>query len=230
MKKILKSGVRVKRATCTKGEPFVASQSISLFIPPAMTVLLDRIRAALSSFQPQKAHPPDYKRAAVLIPLFLKNGELHILLTRRTTSVEHHKGQISFPGGAIDREDADAISAALREAEEEIGLPRESVEVLGVLDLYATPSRYSITPVVGFLHSLPTLAPSSHEVAEIFDVPLSFFLDKLNERIIPVKREGQWRDVYFYNYGDYEIWGVTAAIIRSFLQTITGAHREEAGR
>jgi 8-oxo-dGTP pyrophosphatase MutT (NUDIX family) len=205
---------------CKNSNPFVASQSISLFIHLVMTISLDQIRSVLSSYQPQRAQPANYKLAAVLILLFLKNEELHVLLTRRTKSVEHHKGQISFPGGAIDDGDADAVSAALREAEEEIGLPRVSVEVLGVLDHYATPSRYTIAPVVGFRRSLPTLAPSSHEVAEIFDVPLSFFLDKKNERIIPVKREGQWREVYFYNYGEHEIWGVTAAIIRSFLQTV----------
>ncbi len=203
-----------------KGEAFVAGVSISLFIHPVMTISLEQIRSALFSYQPHEADLSGYKRAAVLLPLFLKNGELHVLLTKRTESVEHHKGQISFPGGAVDDEDADVVSAALREAEEEIGLPCRSVEILGVLDHYATPSRYSIAPVVGFLRLLPTLAPSSHEVAEIFDVPLSFFLDKHNERIVPVKREGQWRDVYFYNYGEYEIWGVTAAIVRSFLQAV----------
>lgn len=195
-----------------------------------MTISLDQIRSALSSSPPHQTHPAEYKLAAVLIPLFFKNNELHLLLTKRTESVEHHKGQISFPGGAIDRDDADAVSAALREAEEEVGLPRSSVEILGILDHYATPSRYSITPVVGFLPSLPTLAPSSHEVAEIFDVPLSFFADEKNERIIPVKREGKWREVYFYNHGEYEIWGVTAAIIRSFVRSITSGPRTEERR
>lgn len=207
-------------ARCGSVEFFVYSSRVN--------ISLNHIRSVLSFAQPQRTQPPEYKRAAVLIALFLKHEELHVLLTRRTESVEHHKGQISFPGGAVDDDDADAVAAALREAEEEIGLPRNAVEVLGVLDHYRTPSRYSITPVVGFLRSLPSFAPSAHEVAEIFDIPLAFFADKKNERIIPVKREGRWREVYFYNYGDYEIWGVTAAIIRSFLHTVCGARAESA--
>jgi 8-oxo-dGTP pyrophosphatase MutT (NUDIX family) len=160
------------------------------------------------------------KRAAVLLPLFHKNEVLHLLFTRRTETVEHHKGQISFPGGAVDEQDTDRAMTALRESEEEIGLHRSEVEVLGVLDDYSTPSGYAITPVVGYLPSIPILMPSSHEVAEIFDVPLEFFLDRKNERAIPVKRNGKWREVYFYNYGQYEIWGVTAAILRSFLSAL----------
>ena len=188
-----------------------------------MTATLEQIRTFLSNYRGRVAGGVALKRAAVLIPLFTKNGRLHLLLTKRTERVEHHKGQISFPGGAVDEEDADTRATALRESEEEIGLSRASVEVLGVFDEYETPSGYQITPVVGYLASVPALTPSSHEVAEIFDVPLDFFLDRNNERTIPVKRNGKWRDVYFYNYGKYEIWGVTAAILRSFLAALTGS-------
>ncbi len=156
----------------------------------------------------------------MLLPLFHKKDTLHLLFTMRTETVEHHKGQISFPGGAVDEGDTDSATTALRESEEEISLHRSEVEVLGVLDDYNTPSGYAITPVVGYLRAIPTLTPSSHEVAEIFDVPLDFFLDRANERMIPVKRNGKWREVYFYNYGRYEIWGVTAAILRSFLSAL----------
>lgn len=186
----------------------------------AMTITREQIRAILAHYPRRPSEDASLRRAAVLIPLFLKNGALHLLLTRRTESVEHHKGQISFPGGAADEQDANSIATALREAEEELGLPRSAVEVLGVLDDYATPSRYSITPVVGFLAAVPTFTPSSHEVAEVFDVPLSFFSDARNERTIPLKRGGRWREVYFYNYGQYEVWGVTAGIIRSFLHAL----------
>ena len=190
------------------------------FVDKALIVTLEHIRQFLTQHTPRELYAPGFTRAAVLIPLFLKNGALHVLFTRRTESVEHHKGQISFPGGAADPGDAAAIATALRETEEEIGLARASVEVLGVLDDYATPSGYSITPVAGFVQTIPHFTPSSHEVAEVFDVPLDFFLDKNNERIVNVIRMKKMREVYFYNYGEYEIWGVTAAILRAFLETM----------
>jgi 8-oxo-dGTP pyrophosphatase MutT (NUDIX family) len=196
----------------------------------AMTITLEQIRSLLAGYRPRPSDDASLRRAAVLIPLFFKNDALHLLLTRRTKSVEHHKGQIAFPGGAADEHDADSIATALRETEEELGLPRSAVEVLGVLDDYTTPSRYSITPVVGFLSAVPVFTPSSHEVAEVFDVPLEFFSDAQNEHIIPVKRGGHWREVYFYNYGEYEVWGVTAGIIRSFLQALRRTPETNAGR
>ena len=188
-----------------------------------MTVSLEQIRAFLSSYRPRTSSTQGLKRAAVLVPIFLKNNALHLLFTKRTKSVEHHKGQISFPGGAVDKHDTDAAMTALRETEEEIGLDRSAVEILGAFDDYNTPSGYGITPVVGFLASVPPLTPSSHEVAEIFDVPLDFFLDPANEQVIHVRRNKQWREVYFYNAGEYEIWGVTAAILRSFLRELVGS-------
>jgi 8-oxo-dGTP pyrophosphatase MutT (NUDIX family) len=161
------------------------------------------------------------KPAAVLVPFFLKNATLHVLLTKRTDSVEHHKGQISFPGGAVDREDRDTVDAALREAEEEIGLQRSQVDILGAFDDFWTPSGYSITPVVAMLRSVDGLRPNDHEVAAIFDAPVEFFLDKKNERVKKVERDGTVHDVYYYNYGEYEIWGATAAMLRSFLTALT---------
>ena len=196
------------------------------FVDKALIVTLEHIRQFLTQHTPRELYAPGLTRAAVLIPLFLKNGALHVLFTRRTESVEHHKGQISFPGGAADPGDADAIATALRETEEEIGLARANFEVLGVLDDYATPSGYSITPVVGFVQTIPNFTPSSHEVAEVFDVPLDFFLDKNNERIVNVIRMKKMREVYFFNYGEYEIWGVTAAILRAFL----GAMKASLGK
>ncbi|HEY4613041.1 MAG TPA: CoA pyrophosphatase [Bacteroidota bacterium] len=188
-----------------------------------MLITLGQIRQFLSDYQPRESRDTGLKRAAVLIPVFQKNGALHLLFTRRTESVEHHKGQISFPGGAVDEHDAGAVATALRETEEEIGLAKASVEILGVFDDYATPSGYSVTPVVGYITTLPRFAPSSHEVAELFDAPLDFFLDKNNERIVNVIRQKKMRDVYFYNYGQYEIWGVTAAILRAFLGALKSA-------
>ncbi len=185
-----------------------------------MTINLEQIRKFLSTYNPQETRASHLKRAAVLIPFFLKDGALHVLLTRRTESVEHHKGQISFPGGAVDADDRDTIATALRETEEEIGLEKSRVEILGVFDDVTVPTGYRITPVVGYVSSLPNLTPRAEEVAEIFEVPVSFFLDEKNLRIVQMERNGKIRDVYFYNYGRHEIWGATARIIHSFLSVL----------
>jgi len=151
------------------------------------------------------------------MPLFEKQGALHVLLTERTHSVEHHKGQISFPGGARDSADASIIETALRETEEEIGLPREGVEVLGTWNDVWTPTGFVITPVVGFLSSVPLLKLNSHEVAHILEVPVALFLNPTKERIEQKVRDGKRFDIYHYDFGGTEIWGATAWITRSIL-------------
>jgi 8-oxo-dGTP pyrophosphatase MutT (NUDIX family) len=181
------------------------------------------IRAFFSSFNREEIHDSLLTRAGVLIPLFENEGEIHVLFTKRTEDVEHHKGQISFPGGAIDRADKTIIDTALRESEEEIGLQRTNVEVLGSLNDYWTPSGFCITPVVGYIYVVPSLNPNPMEVTEVFNAPLSFFLDKTNERVEQRRRGDKVIDVYFYHYGNYEIWGATAAMLRFFLQTLVNS-------
>ena len=188
----------------------------------AMNVSVDRIREFLARHDRKELNNPALRHAAVLILLFPKQGNLHILLTKRTDHVEHHKGQISFPGGARDPRDADLVATALRETEEEIGLPPSWVQVLGLFDDFETPSGFAITPVVGFSASLPPLSPSLDEVAEIIEVPLELFLDRNNERVVKMERKGKIHEVFFYNYQGYEIWGATAAMIRGFLTSFTG--------
>ena len=143
-----------------------------------------------------------------------------MLLTKRTEDVEHHKGQISFPGGSHDENDSDLIETALRESEEEIGLPRDVVRVIGMFDEYETPSGFAITPIVATAVALPPLTPHAVEVAEILEVPVSLFMDRRNERIEQRNPFGVPLDVYFYRYDDHEIWGATAAILRSFLLSL----------
>jgi len=162
-----------------------------------------------------------YHRAAVLVPLFLENGSIHLLLTKRTDLVETHKGQVSFPGGMVDATDTDVVHTALREAEEEIGLPRSSVEPLGLLDDLATPTGFVITPVVGFIHTPPPLVANTDEVAEIFHVPLDFFVDQNAGRTERREFKGKSYDVWFYTYGHHLIWGATAMIIRSLLKRLS---------
>jgi 8-oxo-dGTP pyrophosphatase MutT (NUDIX family) len=203
----------------------VATEAFSSFIFNRM-VALDDIKKFLRAYQRKTLDDPTLIRSAVLMPLVEKKEGLSFLLTKRTMLVEHHKGQIAFPGGARDHTDYDLIATALREAEEEIALPPSSVEVFGCIDDFRTPSGFSITPVVGYIAALPALVPSVREVEAIFTVPVSIFLDPKSERIEHREHNGTVHTVYFYRHESYEVWGATAAIIRSFLHAV-GAHSLE---
>jgi 8-oxo-dGTP pyrophosphatase MutT (NUDIX family) len=185
-----------------------------------MLISPDHIRQFLDSFQRKECSSRDLCPAGVLVLLFERNSELHVVLTQRTENVGHHKGQISFPGGVKNEQDTTIIETALRETEEEIGLSRNAVDVLGILNDFQTPSGFCITPVVAFLFSVPSFSINTSEVSQIFDVPLSFFIDARNERVERHKRSGEMMNVYFYRYGQYEIWGATAAMLRSFLHDL----------
>lgn len=185
-----------------------------------MTITIEHIEGLFRRHERTELGTPGLRKAAVLILLYPKESELHVLLTRRTEDVEHHKGQISFPGGSMDDEDADLIATALRESEEEVGLPKDALRILGMFDEYETPSGFAITPVVAYADVLPPLNHNTMEVAEILEVPLSVFLDARNERVEKRKRLGHLIDVYFYRFGVHEIWGATAAILRAFLHSV----------
>lgn len=160
---------------------------------------------------------PGFSRASVLIPIFPRNKELHVLLTVRTHAVESHKGQISFPGGMQDGSDRDSVHTALREAEEELGLHSRNIRILGLLDDFPVISKFLVTPVVGYLARQPLTRPNPLEVEEVFDVPLSFFLDQTNGHSREMVRDGRSYTVWFYEYGRYTVWGATAAIMRDFI-------------
>ena len=181
---------------------------------------LNDIRSFFSSFCRKEIHDRTLIRAGVLVPLFTQEDELHVILTQRTETVEHHKGQVSFPGGVMDSADETIVDTALREAEEEIGLMRNTVEVLGIFNDFRTPSGFCITPVVGFLTLVPSFVLNKTEVSEIFDVPLSFFLDFRNERIEQRAFSGKIINVYLYRYGNHEIWGTTAEMLLAFLYAL----------
>ncbi|MBI3586521.1 MAG: CoA pyrophosphatase [Ignavibacteriales bacterium] len=178
------------------------------------------IQKFFSTYHRKEISDSALKRAGILLLLFEEQGILHFLLTKRTEDVEHHKGQISFPGGSVDAGDDDIIATALRETEEEIGLKKDLVQVFGLFDDQWVPSGFVITPVVAFLPAMPSLNPNKEEVAEILKIPVSFFLDKKNERVEQRYRNGVLLDVYFYKYDSHEVWGATAAIIRAFLRAL----------
>jgi 8-oxo-dGTP pyrophosphatase MutT (NUDIX family) len=152
-------------------------------------------------------------RAAVLVPLVDRQGGLTVLLTKRTDHLHDHAGQISFPGGRIDAGDADAVAAALREAEEEVGLPRERVEVLGRLDTYITRTGFEVTPVIGVVDPPAAFAPDPFEVAEVFEVPLSFIAQPGSAQRHSRQFQGQTRHFYVFPWQGYFIWGATAGML-----------------
>lgn len=160
---------------------------------------------------------PDFVRSAVLFLIFPSESGLATMLTKRTDSVDTHKGQISFPGGTMDESDEDAIHTALREAHEEIGVDPASLEILGLLDDLAVPSQYVITPVVASSHTRPTVKLNPVEVAEVFDAPLSFFMDEKNCWTEERTFRGATHKLWFYDYNNHTIWGATAAIIRNLI-------------
>ncbi len=185
--------------------------------------LPSRLRLALTARTPQVVNEWEARPAAVLVPLFQHEGAWRLLFTRRTQTVDSHPGQVSFPGGAIERSDGTPAAAALREAEEEIGLPPETVKVLGQLNPLITVTQFIVTPVVAEIPWPFAITNSPSEVASTFHVPLSFLQDPNNletqqrEPLIP----GRPVDVYYFRpYQDQVIWGVTARITVDLLKLI----------
>ncbi len=155
---------------------------------------------------------PETVDAAVLIAV-TDRAEPGVILTQRAETLRRHAGQIALPGGRIDPEDKDAVAAALREAEEEIALPREAVHVVGTTDRFRTGSGYCIVPVVGVVPPDLPLVPHEAEVAAVFEVPLGFLLDAANHREINAEWQGGTRRIYEIPWPGRRVWGVTAGII-----------------
>jgi 8-oxo-dGTP pyrophosphatase MutT (NUDIX family) len=160
------------------------------------------------------------KQAAVLVPLVEGQSGLTVLLTRRTAHLRDHAGQIAFPGGRLEPCDTDALACALRESEEEVGLPRDRVEPLGELDLYVTRTGFEVTPVVGLVRGPLQLVPDPFEVAEAFEVPLDFFLTPENREVHSREYQGKTRHFYVYPYRDYYIWGATAGMLNNLAEVM----------
>jgi 8-oxo-dGTP pyrophosphatase MutT (NUDIX family) len=176
----------------------------------------EKMQLMLRDLVPRPLSSGYSREAAVLMPVFHKDGEPHFLLTRRTHTVETHKGQISFPGGMRDPGE-ELEATALRETLEEVGIEPAKVEVLGRFHEYLAVTNVRVVPFVGHLAAPPLARPQPREVAEILEVPFAFFRDRTRLRVEPMERRGRVIDVYFYDYGPHEIWGLTARIIRDFL-------------
>jgi 8-oxo-dGTP pyrophosphatase MutT (NUDIX family) len=166
--------------------------------------------------------------AAVLIPV-VDRQKPTVLLTQRTPDLPSHPGQIAFPGGKIDREDDGPLSAALREAEEEIGLDRNLIEPIGYLDVYLTFSGFRILPLLARVEPDYALTLNAHEVADAFEVPLDFLMEPLNHQFLKRDWKGIERAYYAMPFGERYIWGVTAGILRNLWEKMYGDAGGDAG-
>lgn len=156
--------------------------------------------------------------AAVLLPLVRRADGDALLFTVRNEGLRTHAGQVSFPGGRIEAADADAVAAALRETEEEIGIRRDLMQPRGFLDCFETISGFGVTPVVAEIAPDYVLAPDPREVADVFEVPLPFLLDAANLRRSEIDWRGRRREIYEYAYAGQRIWGATAAMLVNLLR------------
>lgn len=159
--------------------------------------------------------PVELRAAAVLVPLVDRAGVLSVLLTQRTEDMPSHAGQIAFPGGRKQAEDPNLVVTALRETEEEVGIDRSFVDVVGPIDTYVTRTGYAVTPIIGFVRPAFTLRPDPREVADIFEVPLDFFLDPANHHVHSRTWQGRERRYYAMPYGERYVWGATAGMIKN---------------
>jgi 8-oxo-dGTP pyrophosphatase MutT (NUDIX family) len=169
--------------------------------------------------------PPEGDRAAaaVLVPIINRDGVLSVLLTRRTDDLAQHAGQVSFPGGRSEIGDADAIATALRETREEVGIDSTLLVPFGYLDAMETVSGFCVTPVVAWLDPAYHARPDPREVAEIFEVPLEFFLVPENLRRLRVEYRGRSREVLEFAYSGPRIWGATAAMLVNLVRRLEAA-------
>ena len=171
---------------------------------------------------PGMPKPGKLKPAAVLVPIVDRPDGMTILLTQRTDHLHDHAGQISFPGGRAEPSDRDLHATALRETEEEVGLPRDRIDLIGQLDLYVTRTGFEVTPVVGIVNPPFPVKPDPFEVADVFEVPLSFIVDPGNHVQDSRMHNGVARQFYVLPYEDRYIWGATAGMLVNLSEVLRG--------
>lgn len=195
-------------------------------VPAFDAIPRDYKLAAKGDFQLNPGFTPFRKGplnpAAVLVPVVAYEDGERVILTKRTANLSNHAGQISFPGGRVDAEDPDVIATALRETEEEIGLDRSHISVLGALDAYVTGTGFAVVPVVGLVQPGFSLTLAQHEVAEVFEVPFGFLMDPRNHQRHKGVFNGVERQWWAMPYNDYYIWGATAGMLRNLHDLLQG--------
>jgi 8-oxo-dGTP pyrophosphatase MutT (NUDIX family) len=179
--------------------------------------LVARTRARLAGRARRVVEPGPLIRAAVLVPI-VDRGEAHLVFGKRTETVGRHKGQIAFPGGAVDPADASLLDTALRESEEEIGLPRSAVEALGALDDTETfATQFVITPFIALVREPVAWQPDGREIEKVIEVPFAALAAEGSFRVEHWERDGVHRPVYFFDYHGETIWGATARILMHYV-------------
>lgn len=163
--------------------------------------------------------------AAVLIPIFFKQDQAHLLFTKRTDLVEHHKGQISFPGGSQDETDSSPKVTALRETEEEVGIKKNHIQIVGQTDIFLTNTHFLITPFVGFYKYPYKYEINESEIDRLIEAPLAHFIHKDVFEIKPYEKNGFKWQVHYYRYNDEIVWGVTGFLLSNFLSIAFGLSR-----
>jgi 8-oxo-dGTP pyrophosphatase MutT (NUDIX family) len=197
-----------------------------------MVDFLEQVRDALGpsgtsssdfDLNPEYRPPADrvLRPAGVLVPILRTDGQWSVLLTKRSSALKHHPGQIAFPGGKQDEGDADIIACAMREAHEEVGLPPSSVNVLGTLPVHETVTGFKVTPVVAHVTAPFQIRPEAGEVDEAFLVPLHHVLSPANYVVQSRQWRGQSRSYFTVPYGPYYIWGATARMLRAWSDRMT---------
>ncbi len=180
---------------------------------------LERLRRLLRERPAIEIVAPQHRRAAVLVPLIREADNWSILFSRRADTLSAHGGQVAFPGGVV--EDQEALQgAALREAEEEVGIPRGEVELIGRLDDVITNSGFLVAPFVGIVGPAVSYVIQESEVAEVFEVPLDALMAIDNPEVRYVPFRGKDYPAYFYHYRQYEIWGLTGRMLKAFLDLV----------
>lgn len=180
---------------------------------------LGRLREMLARHASIAIDAPELRRACVLVPLIRVNGDWSLLFTRRAENLAAHSGQIAFPGGAVEAGES-FQDAAIREAQEEVGIPPENVELIGRLDDLVTNSGYLVAPFIGVIHEPIDYVMQESEVVEVFEVPVEALLDPAKPEVRYVSYGDKRYPAYFYPYGRYEIWGLTGRMLKAFLDIV----------
>ncbi|MCL2384390.1 MAG: CoA pyrophosphatase [Alphaproteobacteria bacterium] len=195
--------------------------AVPLRFAPANVFTHIRCRFTLEEPQPDSSDAkPGLCKAAVLVGLAAYHDEVRVILTQRKADLRVHAGQIAFPGGRIETADRNPAAAALRETQEEIGLEPEIVEPIGYLPSFMTGTGFRITPVIAKIETPLHLKPNPDEVAEVFEVPFAFLMDSTNHFVRQRMFEGKERQFYAIPYGERDIWGVTAGILRHLYERL----------
>ena len=186
---------------------------------PVVMPWMDEVRSRLEARDRESPEAGEgQRRTAVLVPLFVRDGVLRVLLTRRTETVEHHRGQISFPGGVEEEGDGTLLATALRETEEELGIAAGHVRYLGALSPLKTVTDFYVEPFVGAIPHPYSFRPAEAEIAEVIEAPIPALLDPkaLETRLLPERDE----PTLFYRHGEHVIWGATARMLKELLDAL----------